>query len=281
MQKVQYETLKTNVKDHILTITLSRENLNAFNHQMLKEMIHVFDEADADDNVRVIIVTGEGKAFCAGADLGGGGSTFENNETDIETHRDGGGILSLRTYELKKPIIAAINGPAVGVGITMTLPMDIRIASTNAKMGFVFSRRGITPEACSGWFLPRIVGISKAAELVYTGRIIPAADALTIGLVSQVVSPEELIPTAELIAKEIAENTSAISVTLSRQLLWKMLGAAHPRESHKIESKMIHWTGKQPDVREGIAAFFEKRKPNFEMKVSSDLPSFYPWWDKD
>jgi enoyl-CoA hydratase/carnithine racemase len=279
MQKVQFETLKTVLKEHILTITLCRENLNAFNHQMLNELIHVFDDADADDEVRVIIITGDGKAFCAGADLGGGTSTFEDKETPTEEYRDGGGILSLRTFELKKPIIAAINGAAVGVGITMTLPMDIRIASTNAKIGFVFSRRGITPEACSGWFLPRVVGISKATELVFTGRIITADEALKIGLVSQVVSHEDLLPTAEAIANEIAQNTSAISVTLSRQLLWKMLGADHPRESHKIESKMIQWIGKQADVNEGITAFFEKRKPNFSMKVSSDLPSFYPWWE--
>ncbi|MCH6263962.1 crotonase/enoyl-CoA hydratase family protein [Neobacillus citreus] len=278
MQTIQYETLKTAVKDKIMTITLSRENLNAFNHQMLIELIQVFDEADANDDVRAIIITGDGKAFCAGADLGSGTSTFENKEASIEEYRDGGGMLSLRIYELKKPIIAAINGPAVGVGATMTLPMDIRIASSNARMGFVFSRRGITMEACSGWFLPRAVGISKAAELVYTGKIIPAEEALKIGLVTQVVSPEELLPAAEAIAKEIAENTSAISVTLSRQLMWKMLGASHPYESHKVESKMIHWTGQQADVKEGITAFFEKRKPNFPMKVSTDLPSFYPWW---
>lgn len=278
MQTIKYETLKTAVKDKIMTITLSRENLNAFNHQMLIELIQVFDEADANDDVRAIIITGDGKAFCAGADLGSGTSTFENKEASIEEYRDGGGMLSLRIYELKKPIIAAINGPAVGVGATMTLPMDIRIASSNARMGFVFSRRGITMEACSGWFLPRAVGISKAAELVYTGKIIPAEEALKIGLVTQVVSPEELLPAAEAIAKEIAENTSAISVTLSRQLMWKMLGASHPYESHKVESKMIHWTGQQDDVKEGITAFFEKRKPNFPMKVSTDLPSFYPWW---
>jgi enoyl-CoA hydratase/carnithine racemase len=278
MQTVQFETLKTTVKDKIMTITLCRENLNAFNHQMLTELVQVFDEADANDDVRAIIITGDGKAFCAGADLGSGTSTFENKEASIEEYRDGGGMLSLRIYELKKPIIAAINGPAVGVGATMTLPMDIRIASSNARIGFVFSRRGITPEACSGWFLPRVVGISKAAELVYTGKIIPAEEALKIGLVTQVVSPEELLPAAEAIAKEIAENTSAISVTLSRQLMWKMLGASHPYESHKVESKMIHWTGQQADVKEGITAFFEKRKPNFPMKVSTDLPSFYPWW---
>ena len=279
MQTVKLETLKTEVKDHILTITLCRENLNAFNHQMLNELVQVFDEADANDDVRVIIITGDGKAFCAGADLGGGASTFEK-DTGAEEHRDGGGILSLRIYELKKPIIAAINGAAVGVGFTMTLPMDIRIASSKAKMGFVFSRRGITPEACSGWFLPRVVGIGKATELVLTGKIVPASEALEMGLVNEVVSPEELLPRAREIATEIVENTSSISVTLSRQLMWRMLGANHPSESHEIESKMIHWTGKQADVKEGINAFFEKRKPNFPMKVSTDMPPFYPWWEK-
>lgn len=279
MQTLTYKTLKTEVKDRILTITLCRENMNAFNREMLTELLHVFDEADKDDHIRAIIFTGDGKAFCAGADLGRGESSFKNTDTPTNEFRDGGGILSLRVYELKKPIIAAINGAAVGVGATMTLPMDIRIASTKAKIGFVFARRGITPEACSGWFLPRVVGISRAAELVYTGKIVPAEEALNIGLVSRVVEPEDLLSTAREIAKEIAENTSAISVTLSRQLLWKMMGANHPRESHLIESKMIQWTGQQEDVREGIHSFFEKRKPNFQMKPSKDLPDFYPWWE--
>jgi enoyl-CoA hydratase/carnithine racemase len=278
----KYETLKTEVKDRIMTITLSRENMNAFNRQMIKDLLHVFDEADANDNVRAIIMTGDGRAFCAGADLEAGESTFEGNWTEEEeAFRDGGGIVSLRIFELKKPIIAAINGPAVGVGITMTLPMDIRIASSNARMGFVFSRRGINPEACSGWFLPRIVGISKATEWVFTGRVFSAQEALENRLVSKVVEPEELLPAARELAAEIAENTSAISCTLGRQLLWKMLGADHPIESHKIESKMIQWCGRQDDVKEGINAFFAKRKPNFPMKVSTDLPSFYPWWDKE
>lgn len=272
-----YETLKTELKDRILTVTLSKSNMNAYNRQMQNELIEVFDEADANDNVRVIIMTGEGKAYCAGADLEGGETTFENKHTPEEEYRDGGGILSLRIYELKKPIIAAINGAAVGVGITMTLPMDIRIASSNAKMGFVFSRRGITPEACSGWFLPKIVGISKAAEWVFTGRVFTAAEALESGLVSRVVEPEDLMQTARELATEIAENTSAISVTLGRKLLYTMLGADHPMESHRIESKMIQWTGKQADVREGINAFFEKRKPEFQMKVSTDMPPFFPW----
>lgn len=277
---MKYKTLKTEIQDRIMTVTLSRENLNAFNRQMFQELLDVFDEADADDNVRAIIMTGDGRAYCAGADLEGGESIFQENWTAEEEFRDGGGMLSLRIFELKKPIIAAINGPAVGVGITMTLPMDIRIASSNAKMGFVFSRRGLTPEACSGWFLPRVVGISKATEWLFTGRVFSAQEALENGLVSSVVEPEELLPTARALAAEIAEHTSAVSVALSRQLLWKMLGADHPYESHKIESKMIHWMGNQDDVREGINAFFEKRKPDFKMKVSSDMPSFFPWWEK-
>jgi enoyl-CoA hydratase/carnithine racemase len=275
---MMYETIKCDVTDRIMTITLNRpERLNAFNEQMREELIHAYDRADANDNVRAIIVTGEGRAFCAGADLGKGGGTFER-DTPMEDHRDGGGLVSLRVYELKKPIIAAINGPAVGVGITMTLPMDIRLASANAKMGFVFCRRGIVPEACSGWFLPRIVGISKAAEWVYTGRVFSAQEALEGGLVSRVVEPEELIPTARALACEIAENTSATSIALTRQLMWRMLGADHPMESHKLESKMIHWAGRQADAREGVSSFLEKRKANFTMSPSTDMPPFYPWW---
>jgi len=276
-----YKAVQCDVSDHIFTITLNRpERLNAFNNQMLEELLEALDRAEADDDVRVIIMTGAGKAFCAGSDLGIGDKTFEELETSLEDYRDTGGILSLRIFELKKPIIAAINGPAVGVGITMTLPMDIRIASNNTKIGFVFCRRGITPEACSGWFLPRLVGISKASEWVLTGRLFSAKEALAGGLVSQIVSPEELMTTARGIAAEIADNTSATSVALSRQLLWKMMGADHPLESHKIESKMIHWSGRQPDAHEGVASFLEKRHPNFTMKVSSDMPPFYPWWKK-
>ncbi|WP_078428393.1 crotonase/enoyl-CoA hydratase family protein [Alkalihalobacterium alkalinitrilicum] len=275
------KAIKYEVQDHIMTITLHRsDRMNAFNTQMLEEMLAALDQADSDDNVRAIIVTGEGRAFCAGADLDNGSQSFTGEVEETEEFRDTGGILSLRIYDLKKPIIAAINGPAVGVGITMTLPMDIRIASTNAKMGFVFCRRGIAPEACSGWFLPRVVGISKATEWVLTGRVFPAQEALDSRLVSQVVSPEELLPTARAIAKDIAENTSATSVALSRQLLWRMLGADHPRTSHAIESKMIHWSSAEADAKEGVASFFEKRKPEFSLKVSKDMPSFYPWWEE-
>ncbi|OUM90782.1 MAG: enoyl-CoA hydratase [Bacillus thermozeamaize] len=275
-----YETIRCQVSDQIMTITLNRpDRLNAFNHTMMNELINALDQADANDEVRAVIVTGEGRAFCAGADLEKGGSTFAR-ETPIDEHRDGGGMLSLRIFELKKPILAAINGPAVGVGVTMTLPMDIRIASSNARFGFVFARRGIVPEACSGWFLPRIVGISQALEWIYTGRLFSAEEALAARLVSRVVQPEELLPTARALASEMAENTSAISIALSRQLMWRMLGADHPMESHRIESKLIHWTGRQADAREGVTSFLEKRKPNFTMKVSSDMPEFYPWWEE-
>lgn len=262
------ENFLCEIENRILTITINRpDRLNAMTEAVSKELIGILDEADQDDNVKVIIITGNGKAFCAGADLETGTDSFAHREVPADEFRDWGGRLSLRIYEMKKPIIAAINGAAVGVGITMTLPMDIRIASDKAKIGFVFTRRGIVPEACSGWFLPRVVGISKAAEWTLTGRILSAQEALNGGLVSQVVSPEELLPTARSIANEIAENTSSISVALTRQLIWRMLGEDHPLESHKIESKLIQWTGTQKDAREGVSSFLEKRPADFTMKV--------------
>jgi enoyl-CoA hydratase/carnithine racemase len=268
-------------ENSILTIAINRpERLNALTEAAINEFIGILDQADQNDKVKAIIVTGTGRGFCAGADLEKGGDTFTDSETPESEYRDWGGRLTLRIYEMKKPIIAAINGPAVGVGITMTLPMDIRIASTNAKIGFVFTRRGIAPEACSGWFLPRVVGISKAAEWTLTGRILSPQEALSGGLVSQIVEPDELLPTAVSIAREIVENTSSISVALTRQLLWRMLGADHPIESHRIESKMIQWLGSQEDAREGVSSFLEKRLPQFKMKVSEDMPPFYPWWEE-
>lgn len=268
----------------ILTITLNRpERLNAFTGVMCRELVEAFGRADLDDAVRVIIVTGAGRGFCAGADLGRGGGTFDHKERgstpDINAHRDGGGLVSLAIYEQRKPVIAAINGPAVGVGITMTLPMDIRLASESSKMGFVFARRGISPEACSTWFLPRIVGISKAAEWVYSGRVFSPQEALDAGLVSRVLPPDQLLPAARELAREIVENTSAISVGLSRAMLWRMLGADHPIEAHKIESKAIFSLGSAPDAREGVTAFLEKRPAKFPMRPSKDMPSFYPWWE--
>ena len=280
---MKYESIRYDLNDRVLTITLNRpEKLNAFTAQMCIELLDAFDKADADDAVRAVIITGAGRGFCAGADLSTGGDTFDNasqgGADTLETHRDGGGLVSLRIFESKKPIIAAINGPAVGVGITMTLPMDIRIASTAARMGFVFARRGIVPEACSSWFLPRVVGISKAAEWVYTGRVFGAEEALAARLVSKLVAPDQLLPAANAIAREIADNTSAVSVTLSRQLLWRMLGADHPMEAHKVDSKCIFWMGRSPDAYEGVTSFLEKRPARYSMKPSTDLPPFYPWW---
>jgi enoyl-CoA hydratase/carnithine racemase len=279
-----YEQILYSVEDRILTLTLNRvERLNAFTGVMCRELIDAFDRADADNSVRAVIVTGAGKAFCAGADLGGGSKTFDASargaRDSIEEHRDGGGLLTLRIYDGKKPVIAAINGAAVGIGITMTLPMDIRIASTGARMGFVFARRGIVPEACSSWFLPRVVGITRAAEWVYTGRVFGAEEALAGGLVSRLVAPEDLLTTARAIAHEIADNTSAMSVALTRQMLWKMLGADHPMEAHRIDSKAVYWTGRAADAHEGVSAFLEKRPAKFTLKPSA-MPEFYPWWEE-
>jgi len=277
---VTYEQIRYELADGVLTVTLDRpDKLNAFTGTMARELIDAFGRSDADDAVRVVIVTGAGRAFCAGADLAPRGQTFDNTERDtLDTHRDGGGVVALRIFESKKPVIAAINGPAVGVGITMTLPMDIRIASTAARIGFVFARRGIVPEACSSWFLPRLVGVAQAAEWVYTGRVFPAEEALAGRLVSRVVAPEALLDTARALAREIADNTSAMSVLLARQLLWRMLGADHPMEAHKVDSKAIFWMGSSADAREGVTAFLEKRPARFTMRPSTDVPPFYPWW---
>ncbi|MGE7603629.1 enoyl-CoA hydratase-related protein [Peribacillus sp. NPDC097675] len=272
-----YSTVNTEMVDHVLIITLNRpERLNAFNEKMCQELIDIFDMADENDDVRAIILTGAGKAYCSGMDLEKGVETFMDH-TPLVEYRDAGGVLSLRIFDMKKPIIAAINGSAIGIGITMTLPMDIRIASSDAEMSFDFAKRGITMEACSGWFLPRLVGMGKATEWVFTGGMISAQEAHESRLVNEIVEPDQLMITALKIATDIAVNTSSISVTLSRQLMWTMLGAYHPVESHKIESKMIHWTGKQADAQEGIGAFLENRKAKFTMKSSTDMPPFYPW----
>jgi len=280
---MNYEEIRYDLDDRVLTITLHRpDKLNAFTARMGRELIDAFEQADRDDAVRAIVVTGAGRAFCAGADLSSGGDAFDysgpRHRATVEDHRDGGGLVTLRIFDSKKPVIAAINGPAVGVGITMTLPMDIRIASTAARIGFVFSRRGIVPEACSSWFLPRIVGISRAAEWAYTGRVFPAEEALAAGLVSRVVAPEELLPCAYALAHEIADNTSALSVMLTRQMLWRLLGADHPMEAHKVDSKCIFFMGQSADAAEGVSAFLQKRAPQFTMRPSADLPDFYPWW---
>jgi enoyl-CoA hydratase/carnithine racemase len=280
MPRMDHQTLLTDLDAGILTVTLNRpDRLNAFTPEMLDDLLDVFDEIDRNDEIRVVIVTGAGRAYCAGADLDRGGETFDHaDEGNAAGHRDGGGLASLRIYDCKKPVIAAINGPAVGVGITMSLPMDIRIASVKARFGFVFARRGIVPEACSSWFLPRIVGISRAMEWIATGRVFSAEEALAGGLVSRVVPHDELLPTARALAEEIAQNTSAVSVALSRQLMWKMLGADHPMEAHKLDSRAIYAMGQSPDAREGVTSFLEKRPARFQMKVSRDMPDFFPWW---
>lgn len=279
-----YEQIKYDVTDGIATITLYRpDRMNAFTGVMMNEMIDAFDKIDADDDVRAVIVTGDGKAFCAGADLGSGGSTFDRGvEVDWsdERIRDGGGLLTLRIFECLKPVIAAVNGAAVGVGVTMQLPMDIRLASENARFGFVFSRRGIVPEACSSWFLPRIVGISQALEWTYSGRVFNADEALEGGLVKKVLPADELLPAAYAIAEEIRDNTAPVSVALIRHMMWRMLGADHPMEAHKVDSRGIYALGRTPDVKEGVTSFLEKRPPKFSMKPSKDMPSYFPWWDE-
>ncbi len=284
---MDYEQIRYEVEDRILTLTLDRpERLNAFTGQMLAEMVDAFDRVDADDDVRAVIVTGAGRGFCAGADLARGADTFNYDDnprgrTEGTTwERDGGGLLSLRIYNLNKPIIAAVNGAAVGVGVTMQLPMDVRIAAESAPVGFVFSRRGIVPEACSSWFLPRVVGISQALEWTYSGRVFPASEALAGGLVSRVVPDEELLPTARALAAEIVENTSSLSVTLIRHMMWRLLGADHPMEAHKLDSRGVQALGRGPDAAEGVKSFLEKRPPDFTGRVSQDLPDYFPWWEE-
>ena len=282
---MSYQDILYDVEDNIATITMNRpDKLNAFTSVMLDEIIDAIDRTDADDNVRAVIFTGAGRGFCAGADLSRGGATFDMKERDdagpIDEWRDGGGRVTLRLFESKKPLIAAVNGPAAGVGVTMQLPMDFRIASTNARFGLVFTRRGVVMEACSSWFLPRLVGISQAMEWVMSGRVFPAEEALKGGLVSQVVEPEDLMPAARAIGREIADNTSAVSVALCRHMMWKMLGADHPMEAHKIDSRGIRSMGQLPDAYEGVQSFLEKRPGNYTMKPSTDMPEFFPWWEE-
>jgi enoyl-CoA hydratase/carnithine racemase len=282
---MDYTQISYDVADRVATITLNRpEQLNAFTNTMMRELIDAFDRVDADDEVRAVIVTGAGRGFCAGADLSGGGETFSGGGSDETTSvpgvpRDGGGMVTLRIFECTKPVIGAINGPAVGVGVTMTLPMDIRLASETAKIGFVFARRGIVPEACSSWFLPRLVGISQAAEWCYTGRVFGADEALRGGLVRSVHAPDDLLPAARAIAAEIAEHTSPVSVALTRQMLWRMLGADHPMEAHRVDSRGIAERGRSADSREGVLSFLEKRPPAFPVKVSDGLPAIFPDWE--
>ena len=276
-----FAEIRYEVADQILTLTLHRpERLNAWTQSMGRELIEAFDAADTADDVRAIIVTGSGRGFCAGADLADGGSTFDwrqrNGEDEGEVPRDGGGRLALRIFASTKPVIAAINGPAVGVGVTMTLPMDIRLAAESARLGFVFTRRGIVPEACSSWFLPRLVGISQAMEWVSTGRVFSAQEALAGGLVRSVHPDDELLDAARAIAGEIAANTAPVSVALARRLMWTNLGAAHPMEAHRADSRGMFARGQSADAREGIASFLEKRPPHFSDRISDGLPEVFP-----
>ncbi len=293
-----YTEITYEVADKIATLTLNRpEKMNAFTGVMMTEMIDAFDRANKDDEVGAIIVTGAGRAFCAGADLSQGAKTFDyDNRTDRqekagavnadgsidwsnEAVRDGGGRVTLKIYESLKPVIGAINGAAVGIGVTMQLPMDIRIASETARFGFVFARRGIVPEACSSYFLPRLVGISTATEWCFTGRVFGAQEAKERGLVSYVVKPEELLTKAREIAREIVDNTAPVSVALTRQMLWRTLGG-HPMDGHKLDSKGVFARGRQADAKEGVMSFLEKRPPAYTNKVSTDMPEFFPWWEE-
>ena len=278
---MDYEAIIYEVQDNILTITLNRpERLNAFNGQMSSEVHNALDRADADDNVKAIIFTGAGRGFCAGADLSSGSETFDYESDGRGIHPDGGGVLTLRLFECLKPVISACNGPAVGVGATMQCAMDIRMASDKARYGFVFSKRGIVPEACSSWFLPRCVGINTALEWAYSGRIFDAQEALEKRFVRSVHKENDLMPAARDLAHEFAEQTSSVSVTMIRHMMWKMLGADHPMEAHKIDSRGVYFTGKSEDAHEGVQSFLEKRPAEFSGKVSTDMPEFFPWWEQ-
>ena len=272
-----YKELLTSLHGDTFVISLNRpEKLNAFTKTMQDELIKAFDYTDQNDDIKSVVVSGEGRAYCAGADLVDGPNTFnyakEGNKLSNNDNRDGGGLVALRIFKSKKPVIGAINGDAVGVGATMTLPMDIRIASESARFGFVFSRRGAVPEACSSWFLPRIVGISKALDWCYTGKVFSSQEALQHGLVSEVTANEKLLERALEIGSSYSSKTSAISVSLARQMMWNMLAATHPEEAHLLDSMAMEKMGKSQDIKEGIASFLEKREPNFPMKVSKDLP---------
>ena len=281
---MEFHDITYDVSDGIATITLHRpDKMNAFTGRMMHEIISALDQTDADDNVKVVIFTGAGRAYCAGADLSSGGETFAKGGSDVQTKqgvpRDGGGLVSLRIFNSLKPVIGAINGAAVGVGVTMTLPMDIRLASDTAKFGFVFAKRGIVPEACSSYFLPRLVGIQQATEWVYTGRVFTANEALSGGLIRSVHAADDLLPAARALAAEIAENTAPVSIALSRQMMWRMLGASHPMEAHRVDSRGIMERGKSADSKEGVMSFLEKRSAVYPDRVSDGLPNIFPDWE--
>lgn len=281
----EFSQIRYEVADRVATITLDRpDKLNAFTETMRVELLSAFDLADADDDVRAVIVTGAGRAFCAGADLSGGEQTFSKGGSPVRSEagvpRDGGGMVSLRIFESMKPVIGAINGPAVGVGITMTLPMDIRLASSAARIGFVFARRGIVPEAASSWFLPRVVGISQALEWSFSGRVFDAAEALAGGLVRSIHQPDDLLPAARAIAADIADHTAPVSVALTRRMMWRMLGADHPMQAHRADSRAILERGRSADTREGVGAFLDKRAAVYTDRVSDAMPDVFPDWDE-
>ncbi len=290
----EFETIRVDISEGILTITLNRpDRMNAFTAQMMKDMIAAFDIADADDAVRAVIVTGAGdRAFCAGADLGSGGATFDytkrpdrleqgsplrpDGSVDMShpSVRDGGGRVTLRIFKCRKPVIGAINGAAVGIGVTMQLPMDFRLASEAARFGFVFARRGIVPEAASSWFLPRLVGISQALDWCYSGRVFGAEEAKRGGLVRSIHAADDLIPAARALAKELTSDGAPVSIALTRQMMWRMMGAGHPMEAHKLDSRAIWVRGQGNDAKEGVTAFLEKRPAHYSDSVAHDLRSF-------
>jgi enoyl-CoA hydratase/carnithine racemase len=283
---LDYETIRLTVEDGIATLTLDRpERLNAFTHQMLLDLVDALDCIDADPEARCVVLTGSGRGFCAGADLEGGGrSAFARGDGDLfryPENADGGGILTRRIYDLAKPVIAAINGPAVGVGLTMTLAADVRMVSTEARLGFVFARRGLVPEAASSFFLPRLVGISRAAEWVYTGRIFGADEALEAGLVRSVHAPDELLDAATVLAVEMSEGTSRVAVALARRMLWQMYAEGTPELAHRLDSEGMFGMSRAADVEEGVASFLEKREPEFALRVPDDLPDYYRRWGRE
>ncbi len=287
---MEFEEIDYAVADGIATIALNRpDQLNAFNAQMVVEMLAAIDRVDGDDDVKVVILTGNGRAFSAGADLSAGAQTFDYDDErsdgavgaervgDAVAPRDGCGRITLRLFDCLKPVISAVNGAAVGMGVTLLLATDIRMASERARFGFVFTRRGIAPEGASTWFLPKLVGVAQAAEWLYTGRIFGAEEALTGGLVRSVHPPDELMGAARALAAEIAE-TAPVSVALTRQMLWRMLGADHPMDAHRADSRAVYATGAGPDAREGVLSFLEKRPAHFTGRPSTELPDIFPGW---
>ncbi len=289
---MNYETIRYEVEDGAAILTLVRpDKMNAVNGAMIREIIDVCDRVDRDDDVRALIITGEGRGFCSGADLSRGTSSFvdpnapkpnaagEVDYSDLGT-RDGGGRLTLRLFKLLKPVIGAINGPAAGLGVTMSLAMDIRLASNTARFGFVFARRGVSPEACSAFFLPRIVGISRALEWCYRSQMVEAEEALAAGLIRSIHAPDDLMPAARKLAKEIAVNSAPVSVALIRQMMWRGVGMSHPMEAHRVDSRVFYSRSHGADVAEGVNAWMERRLPEFPDKVSTDMPDFFPWWDE-